>query len=361
MTTVTPLSSDSSRAELPQSHAEVSGARRRAPRTLPPWLDSYEERYGSPTDDQLRVLEQPPPLAFRPQHNNAPSELSRRMSRDGYVYENNGLVEAKKTAKDKLLHMMKRKNGAERGRRWDHLRSAEPVIVHRYARTSPNNPWMSFVQSSQYGHIPNEESEVVDVDMLEKLQPNFNSPVDIPRTIDLTRTRRTRTRALYERVWQTILRHPLVPLAFRLTVLLTSIMALALSGRIFEIETRERNNNTSERTQSIVAIIVDTLAIPYIGYMTWDEYTGKPLGLRSVTQKISLVLMDLFFIIFKSASTALAFEALVFHNSKDIQVRQYSQALTAFQTVGLISWTATFAVNVFRLVQRLGGGEDDRP
>lgn len=283
------------------------------------------------------------------------------MSKDGFVYEGMGLDEASTTAKDRLMHVFQRKNGAERGRKWDHLRSAEPVIVHRYARSSTNSPWMDFVHSSRYGQIPNEESEIFDPEILDKLQPNFNHPVHIPRPLDALRTRKARTRALYKRAWQAILRHPLVPLAFRLIVLLTSTIALALSARIFEIEERQQNNNTSEKTQSIVAIVVDTVAIPYIGYMTWDEYTGKPLGLRPATEKISLVLMDLFFIIFKSASTALAFEALVFHNSKDTQVRQYSQALTAFQTVGLISWSLTFAVNVFRLVAKLEGGEEDRP
>jgi hypothetical protein len=94
--------------------------------------------------------------------------------------------------------------------------------------------------------------------------------------------------------------------------------------------------------------------------MTWDEYTGKPLGLRPPTQKISLILMDLFFIIFKSISTTLAFEALVRHNTlANLLELRYSQALAAFQIVSLISWTLTFTVNVFRLVQRLGGGEED--
>ncbi|KAM7193185.1 hypothetical protein V8F20_008532 [Naviculisporaceae sp. PSN 640] len=368
MSGATPSSSGSSRPELHQpdrfrgSALEPNASRRRPPRTLPSWLDSYEERYGSPTEDQLAALGRPPPPAHRPQHNNTPAELNRRVSRDGFVYENSGLVEANKTARDRLFHVLKRKNGAERGRKWDHLRSAEPVIVHRYARSTSNSPWLDFVHSSQYGRIPGEDNEILDPEVLDKLQPNFNSPVHIPRPDDAAGSRQARTRALYKRIWQAILQHPLVPLAFRLIVLLTSTVALALAARIFEIEkSQQHNDNSSERTQSIVAIVVDTVAIPYIGYMTWDEYTGKPLGLRRATQKISLVLMDLFFIIFKSASTALAFEALVFHNSKDIQVRQYSQALTAFQTVGLISWSLTFTVNVFRLVAKLGGGEDDRP
>ncbi|KAK0629647.1 hypothetical protein B0T17DRAFT_615397 [Bombardia bombarda] len=364
MTAVTPSSSDSNHSDLRGStRSRGSGAdpiaRRRPPRTLPSWLDSYEQEYGAPTEEQLRSLDRPPPPALRPQHNSAPGEPDRRVSRDGFVYESSTMIgtEAESSKMDSVRRMLKHKTGAERGRRWDHLRSAEPVIIHRYTHTTANSPWRGFVQSSRYGHIPGEESEIVDPEMLEKLQPNFNNPVDIPRPLDTNRSRKARTAALYKRMWQSMLRHPLVPLAFRLIVLLTSTVALALSVRIFEIERGESNNNSSERTQAIVAIVVDSLAIPYIGYMTWDEYTGKPLGLRLATEKISLVLMDLFFIIFKSASTALAFEALVYHNSKEREVRQYSQALAAFQTVGLISWTLTFTVNVFRLVEKLGGGD----
>ncbi|KAK0712257.1 hypothetical protein B0T21DRAFT_376275 [Apiosordaria backusii] len=345
------------------SVAASNTTRHQTPRSLPPWIDSYEARYGSPTEDQLRALNCPPPRAAHSHHNHSPSQPQRRVSKDGYVYEYGGMLptdEAPRTSRARLRKLILRKDAAERGRRWDHLRSAEPVIVPRYSRASPNSPWRSYLQSSRYGHLPGEHAQIVDPEVLKELQPSFDNPIEPPRLHDSAGNRSSRNKLLYKRVWRVILQHPLVPLAFRLTVLLTSIVALALSAKIYQIETNEEETNTSERTQSIVAIVVDTVAVPYIGYMTWDEYTGKPLGLRPATQKISLVLMDLFFIIFKSASTTLAFEALVFHNSLDRQVSQYSQALAAFQTVGLISWSFTFTVNVFRLVQRLGGGEEER-
>lgn len=301
----------------------------------------------------------PPPQAATPQHNNTPSEPHRRMSRDGYVYPDDlALTEAKRSRV--TFQSILRKGGAERGRKWDHLRSAEPVIVSKFLTPETGPFWRSFVRSSAYGHLPNEEAQVVSVDELDKMQPGFNNPADVPRSNDLKRSRATRTAALYKRVWSGILEHPLVPLAFRLTVLVTSVIALALGIKILESEEGEADpDRGAEWTQAVVAIVVDSVAIPYIGYMTWDEYTGKPLGLRTATSKISLVLMDLFFIIFKSASTTLAFEALVYHNAYIPVVERYSRALAAFQTVGLISWTMTFTVNVFRLVQRLGGGEED--
>ncbi|KAJ4294760.1 hypothetical protein N0V88_004994 [Collariella sp. IMI 366227] len=344
----------------PTSAGHSTSTRHGATRTLPPWIDSYETRYGAPSEDQLRALSSPPPRALPAQHNHSPSSLNRRVSKDGYVYENPAVLglDGARTSRAKLRKFITRKDGTERGRKWDHLRSAEPVIVQRYHRAASDSPWRSFVRSSRYGHLPNEEAQVVDPDELDRLQPDFNGPVEIPELNGFSGRKPTRTKRLYKRVWLVILRHPLVPLAFRLTILLTSIIALALAVRIYNIEHRPDTRRSSELTQAIVAIVVDSVAIPYIGYMTWDEYTGKPLGLRATTQKIALVLMDLFFIIFKSASTALAFEALVFHNSGDRRTREYSRALAAFQIIGLISWSFTLSVSVFRLVQKLGGGDD---
>ncbi|KAK1778539.1 hypothetical protein QBC45DRAFT_161977 [Copromyces sp. CBS 386.78] len=365
------------------------------PRTLPPWIDSYEERYGQPPTGQPGILNRPPPRTVQPQHNSTPAE-PRRISKDGFVYEPDGL-ERRNGSKIKLRRVLKRGDGSERGRRWDHLRTAEPVILHRHAHYTSNSPWSDFIRSSLWGHMPNEHSEVVDYQTLEKLQPNLNSPANLHVADDANNRRPGRRSALYKRLWQHVLRHPLVPLLFRTLVLVTSICALALAIRIFQLESQRRSNQqelqnqildslralhavasssyehvvaqelslikqiprgSSERTQAIVAIVVDTIAIPYIGYMLWDEYTGRPLGLRPVTQKSALVLMDVFFIVFKAASTALAFEVLVYHNSKDRFTDNYSQALAGFQLVGLIGWLTNFTVNVFRLVVKLGGGDD---
>jgi hypothetical protein len=280
------------------------------------------------------------------------------VSKDGFVdyTDDDGAVQGRKATGGHIFqNLLRRGRGGDRGRRWDHLRSAEPVIVPSYVAPKMATPWRSFVHSSEYGHIPNEEAEVVPQDMLDKLQPGFNYPDELPWSTHPIK-RRQRAQAFYKRVWRIILRHPLVPLFLRLIVLLTSIIGLALAARICEIEhgLKERDH----LAEAIVAIIVDTVAIPYIGYMTWDEYTGKPLGLRPPTSKIALTLTDLFFIIFKSISTTLAFEALV-RPPGNLQEMHFYEALAAFQIVSLISWTMTLTVNVFRLVQRLSGGEDD--
>jgi hypothetical protein len=220
--------------------------------------------------------------------------------------------------------------------------------------------WREFLHSSAYGHPENEKSEIVEPEMLNRLQPGFNQQPDVPfNPLDPRMSRQKRTIAWSKRAWYFTMRNSIIPLMFRLTVMLTSILALGIAARIFILETG-LDAESAERTQAIVAIVVDCVAIPYIGYMIVDEYTGSPLGLRSAVSKMSLILLDLFFIVFKSASTALAFESVVYHNLKQADIRALSKSLAVFQLVGLIAWDMTFTVNIFRTVERLGGGEDDK-
>lgn len=289
--------------------------------------------------------------------------MQRRVSKDGWIDPDDPLLGQGKGTRGRIPHILRYGRASMRGRKWDHLRSAEPVILSGFQpatrSTQPNLAWQDFVHSSAYGPMPNENSTVVDPEILDKLQPNFANPAYQPyNALDARIPRKRRALAPYKRVWYMAIRHSLAPLVFRLTVMVTSMVALAVAARIYQIEDIDADD-TAEETQSVVAVAVDCVAIPYLGYMIWDEYTGKPLGLRPAVSKISLILLDLFFIIFKSASTALAFESLVYHNLAHAAVRDLSKALAAFMLIGLITWTMNFAVNIFRTVERLGGGEDD--
>jgi hypothetical protein len=200
---------------------------------------------------------------------------------------------------------------------------------------------------------------VVDYSVLNGLYPTFDQKVEMPSSqSDPQRSRRRRTLALSKRIWIVAMRHSLAPLVFRLTVMVTSIIALGIAARLFHQED-SHDRDSAERTQSIVAVSVDCVAIPFIGYMIWDEYTGKPLGLRSVRSKVSLILLDLVFIIFKSASTALAFQSLAYNSVAGDASRSLASALAVFQLLGLMAWALNFTVNIFRVVERLGGAEDD--
>jgi hypothetical protein len=149
--------------------------------------------------------------------------------------------------------------------------------------------------------------------------------------------------------------HPLVPLFFRLLTLTTSITALSLSASIFHLS-HAHSNNFTESPSTLMAIIVDVIAIPYICYITWDEYTGKPLGLRSPKAKIRLVLLDLFFIIFESANLSLAFGALSNQdgacregkNGTSVSVCSRMEGLCGILMVALVAWSLTFSISIFR-------------
>ncbi len=105
-----------------------------------------------------------------------------------------------------------------------------------------------------------------------------------------------------------------------------------------------------------MAIFVDVVAMPYIGYITWDEYTGKPLGLRSPKAKIRLVLLDLFFIVCESANLALAFGAVTDQSGScqdgeggtDTNICDRLETLAAFLFIALVAWMSTFSVSIFR-------------
>jgi len=105
-----------------------------------------------------------------------------------------------------------------------------------------------------------------------------------------------------------------------------------------------------------MAIVVDCVAIPYILYITYDEYTGKPLGLRSPQAKIRLVLLDLYFIIFESANLALAFASLTdkdgscqpANNGTNHIICARVKALCSILMIALVAWTVTFIISIFR-------------
>jgi hypothetical protein len=147
--------------------------------------------------------------------------------------------------------------------------------------------------------------------------------------------------------------HPLVPLVFRVTVLITSVVALGLSASVHHLSNKYFY---SQNPSTTMAIVVDVVAIPYILYITWDEYTGKPLGLRSPKAKIRLVLLDLFFIIFESANLALAFAALTDENGSCKKGTNGSNnvicgrvgGLCGILMVALVAWSLTFTVSIFR-------------
>jgi hypothetical protein len=78
-----------------------------------------------------------------------------------------------------------------------------------------------------------------------------------------------------------LLKNAFVPLFFRLTVLAFSCAALGVSAGILKTvgsvnDDNDVNNQCAPRASTYMGIIVPSIAIPYVGYVTWDEYMSKP-------------------------------------------------------------------------------------
>jgi hypothetical protein len=236
--------------------------------------------------------------------------------------------------------------------------------------TGAVSPWRNYIKSSMYGPAANEDPRKVDDEFLQQQTPGYQQPwcgdldgTNDPEKLSGLLYNKKQQKTFIKRIQHILLMHPLVPLCFRMVVLTTSIIALGLSASIHKLSDRYFYRQNPSTT---MAIIVDVVAIPYILWITWDEYTGKPLGLRSPKAKIRLVLLDLLFIIFESANIALAFAALadtdgsckVGENGSKSIICDRVKALCAILMVAIIAWSGTFAVSIFRLVERVGGREE---
>lgn len=161
-----------------------------------------------------------------------------------------------------------------------------------------------------------------------------------------------------------------IPLFFRIFIIILSIVALALSADIFRLSkkrVRYSNDETGTITQqpsTIMAICVQSIAMVYLIYITWDEFNAKPLGIRNPLAKIRLILLDLLFIIFSSANLSLSFNTL-YDGRWVCQIDEYSmypkvesicdkqRALAAFLFLVLVMWVSTFTVSILRVIEKV--------
>ncbi|KAF8477150.1 hypothetical protein BDZ91DRAFT_769371 [Kalaharituber pfeilii] len=182
-------------------------------------------------------------------------------------------------------------------------------------------------------------------------------------------SRKTR-RIWYKRIHVMLLNNPMVPLTFRAIIWVLSLLALALAVSVYQYS---NEYGVSQKPSTVMAIVVDVVALIYLVWITYDEYSGKPLGLRSPKAKMKLIMFDLLFIIFDSANLSLAFDTLfdtrwscrspstvqdfgdgtknAMRTVEPICTRQ--RALAAFLFLALCGWVLTFTISVFRLVERV--------
>jgi hypothetical protein len=190
------------------------------------------------------------------------------------------------------------------------------------------------------------------------------------------------------------MRNPFIPLFTRLTVLFFCTAALALgawiyhashllnmspavtSGVVTTSSTDTESYICKQQASTYLAVIVDSFAVCYLFYITWDEYFSKPLGLRSTHAKLRLLFLDLLFIVFSAANLSLAFSTLtdqqwacyagdgVTTNNNNIEAATstcvYSEelckrqrALCGILLVANFAWVGAFVISVLRVVEKI--------
>ncbi|KAF1935043.1 hypothetical protein EJ02DRAFT_150951 [Clathrospora elynae] len=306
--------------------------RQRAARSLPPWVQSADEDDEN-IDATSFLLPRTPTNVRHANHNFCPTPKS-----------------------------------SVPGRKFDHAREGAPVTLTTPVSDSAQK-WKQFTQTSNHDRPISSRGQVVDDDWLRENMPDLEQkwePIDQGDDKELkgfwlfSPTKRKRRLV---RLHKTIMNHPMVPALIRMIVLTFSILALALASSIYR---RSDNNKCTNNSSTWMALIVDIIAVLYTVYITYDEYTSKPLGLRSHNAKMSLVFLDLAFIVFESANLSLAFQALTDDKwacvdsdpafqacpyTKDICQRQ--KGLTATLFIALLAWIGTFTISTLRLIHRV--------
>lgn len=166
--------------------------------------------------------------------------------------------------------------------------------------------------------------------------------------------------------------NPLIPLLLRILILIFSLCALSLACTIFKKSSHKyEGHDIVQQPSTIMAIVVQCVAIVYVIYIAYDEYSGKPLGLRNPSGKMKLIMLDLLFIIFLSANLSLTFNTLydnewVCQNDNTPELAQLGiyypsvssicrrqRSLAAFLFMVLCLWVLTFTISIMRVVERV--------
>jgi len=251
-----------------------------------------------------------------------------------------------------------------RGRLYDHQRDSSPAIPSRTIAEAGSR-WRAFADASAYPAISAEGGEIVTEEWLVQNGADYSRPwlagddENGDTDKDPMHMFRAHRRAWYVRAQRTILRNPVVPMVIRMNVWCFSAVALGLAASIHHLTDMDPYVSSTPSTD--MAIIVDVVAMVYLLYITYDEYSGKPLGLRPARAKMRLIFLDLFFIVFDSANLSLAIEAIrsescnpdsmgtsALYSGLTRQICSRQKGLASVLLIALIAWLLTFAISVLR-------------
>ena len=258
---------------------------------------------------------------------------------------------------------LKQKGKPEPGRLYDAQREWTPPMPRAQTHEAASQ-WRAFANASAYPAVSSDGGVTVDQEWLIENGPDYSRPwladaenEDADKEgIQFWKSKR---KVWWIRAQSTILQNPMIPLVFRSIVWIFSLIALGLAGSIYH-RTSKKNIVLSNTASTYMAIVVDAIGTIYILYITYDEYTGKPLGLRSARAKMRLIFLDLIFIVFDSANLSLAYEGLITRRSGAVCSRPFildqgkicsrQKGLASVLLIALVAWLLTFSISVLRSV-----------
>jgi hypothetical protein len=126
---------------------------------------------------------------------------ARRRSQDGYM-DSDDETSGETPVKSPERGFFGGSKEPDKGRKWDHARQGDPVIL----QAGVSSPWNTFVKSSMYGPALDEDGRRVNESFLEEQTPGYVQPWrgdvdggDPEKALGLTR-RKIRRRMWYQRI-----------------------------------------------------------------------------------------------------------------------------------------------------------------
>ena len=128
------------------------------------------------TANPTNRLLSPPSKAHAADHHHIstePDRLHRRISQDGYVHTWRDVSPGLNNKKPETGLFGGHKEPV-RGRKWDHARDGDPVIMR--VSDPQQSSWGAFIRSSMYGPPDSRDSKVVSEDFLRQQTPGYEKP-----------------------------------------------------------------------------------------------------------------------------------------------------------------------------------------
>lgn len=221
----------------------------------------------------------------------------------------------------------------------------------------PNNPrFDNFRRGGPHHGRLNDQKKLLD-------NKDYSPKIRSSANYWMSTEQRSQWKPTFKRV---LLLNPYLLVTLRSFMLILSAVALGLAISIYRNSRGTGNNSISQQPSTIMAMVVQSIAMMYLIYITWDEYSGKPLGIRNPLDKIKLILLDLLFIMFSAANLSLAYNTLYDDRwvcvdtrlSKELtnsasSICEKQRGLSADLFITLCMWVFTFTISIFRVVERV--------